>query len=472
MACSLPAKGGSPSAILYCNEDHTVYLIDIPASISLAQQESRYTGDDSKEIGTPSIFSCPPLEHPYSSPSTEPKGTKAMLRVMERIPAVELEYRNKLADLVNDALRELRANHDTQGWCLPRAMRPGYLQDISGKKQDQDRQVGEPNLGKLYALKGFSLSDGRQSTREDASFSEDVPPLILSPGLNIIPTLNSIRSMTVKNTSSAPALLRIRNAQQTSSATNLRGQGKSTVEPAGLITFTIPPKAAFCLTHMSTQPVSFPSLLSFLPSDRKFDFVIMDPPWPNRSVSRSAHYETIPTFSVLQRLINRILKAQLDPSGGIAAIWTTNNHKSRSAARQALKAAQLQPFEEWVWIKTTTSGYPVSPVRALWRLPYEVLVLGRQRLPSSDGKLNHILRRRVIAAVPDVHSRKPNLKEMVEQLFFTSRDADGEQRYMKEYNALEVFARNLTAGWWSCGDEVLRFNWDGWWTNAGATEPV
>ncbi len=33
-----------------------------------------------------------------------------------------------------------------------------------------------------------------------------------------------------------------------------------------------------------------------------------------------------------------------------------------------------------------------------------------------------------------------------------------------DYQALEIFARNLTAGWWSCGDEVLKFNWEGCWT--------
>ncbi|KAK3076285.1 hypothetical protein LTS18_013420, partial [Coniosporium uncinatum] len=28
---------------------------------------------------------------------------------------------------------------------------------------------------------------------------------------------------------------------------------------------------------------------------------------------------------------------------------------------------------------------------------------------------------------------------------------------------LEVFARHLVEGWWSWGDEVLKFSWDGCW---------
>jgi hypothetical protein len=50
------------------------------------------------------------------------------------------------------------------------------------------------------------------------------------------------------------------------------------------------------------------------------------------------------------------------------------------------------------------------------------------------------------------------LREVLETVFLGPSDdhRDG-------YSALEVFARNLTAGWWACGDEVLKFNQDTWW---------
>jgi N6-adenosine-specific RNA methylase IME4 len=63
-----------------------------------------------------------------------------------------------------------------------------------------------------------------------------------------------------------------------------------------------------------------------------------------------------------------------------------------------------------------------------------------------------IATRRVIAAVPDLHSRKPNLKSIFEKVFFSNESSQ------QSYTALEVFARNLTAGWWACGNEVLKFN--------------
>jgi len=95
------------------------------------------------------------------------------------------------------------------------------------------------------------------------------------------------------------------------------------------------------------------------------------------------------------------------------------------------------------------------PAEGLWRKPYEVLVIGKRRNGFERGDWDGEIVRRVIAAVPDVHSRKPNLREVLERVFFGDWG----------YEALEVFARNLTAGWWSVGNEVLKFNDEKWWVS-------
>ena len=149
----------------------------------------------------------------------------------------------------------------------------------------------------------------------------------------------------------------------------------------------------------------------------------------------------------------------------LAAIWITNAEKSRRAAYEALLGTGFDICEEWIWIKTTAGGQPVSLLEALWRKPYEILVIGRKKQTSTDNRSESDLlgidpasiHRRVIAAVPDLHSRKPNLKVVFERLFFASNS----------YSALEVFARNLTAGWWACGNEVLKFNSHDCWTKSG-----
>jgi hypothetical protein len=97
---------------------------------------------------------------------------------------------------------------------------------------------------------------------------------------------------------------------------------------------------------------------------------------------------------------------------------------------------------------------------------------GDSQKPECDPKKNadeaHEIKRRILVAVPDLHSRKPNLRELIERIFFSSSETGtrGNPEQGKrccEYSAMEVFARNLTAGWWACGDEVLRFNWAEWW---------
>jgi N6-adenosine-specific RNA methylase IME4 len=149
----------------------------------------------------------------------------------------------------------------------------------------------------------------------------------------------------------------------------------------------------------------------------------------------------------------------------IVGIWTTNNAKSRQAAYDAFRNTGLEIFEIWIWIKTTENGEMVSPLEGLWRKPYEVLFLGR---PKKNTEKLHEKRepiKRVIAAVPDEHSRKPNLKELLELLFLQIEENEARDTPVKDkqYTTLEVFARNLTAGWCACGNDVLKFNADQWW---------
>ncbi|KAJ5142157.1 hypothetical protein N7526_003152 [Penicillium atrosanguineum] len=221
--------------------------------------------------------------------------------------------------------------------------------------------------------------------------------------------------------------------------------------------------------------------ISGLPSTQKFNLVLFDPPWPNRSVRRSGHYSTHPYELLTQRLqdilhMHAFTSDQTPPLNNLyrypqsqlslAGIWTTNSEKSRQTAYDSLTSTGFTVVEEWIWIKITANGDPVSPVNGLWRKPYEILVIGRREpvsvtvpepeIPFSSCKSLEpdpcVPKRRFIAAVPDLHSRKPNLKGLFERLFF-ARDGS-----VQQYTALEVFARNLTAGWCAAGNEVIKFN--------------
>jgi N6-adenosine-specific RNA methylase IME4 len=282
----------------------------------------------------------------------------------------------------------------------------------------------------------------------------------------------------VKNPSSESAILIVDGSASAS----------QTAETAAYI---VPPMSSFVLC---TLPLTKPERSTPIPgfsADHRFNLILLDPPWPNRSVRRSGHYHTHPYFGMedLTQCLGGILRVHSYVHGdtpgtktlpdhhpyasqsreSIAAIWVTNSERSRKAAYDSLRGAGFRICEEWIWIKTTTDGQPISPLDGLWRRPYEILVIGRK--PTGEAMeymadtTTSTITRRVIAAVPDLHSRKPNLKPIFEEIFFTSDSADRYHITIAPYSALEVFARNLTAGWWACGDEAIKFNASQCWTN-------
>lgn len=181
----------------------------------------------------------------------------------------------------------------------------------------------------------------------------------------------------------------------------------------------------------------------------QFNLVIMDPPWPNRSVRRKQSYSTPDrTQDVAGLLFSLPIQDHL-ADDAFVCVWVTN----KPAFRELLLGSGgffdqwgLELSEEWIWLKVTASGEPICALDSTWRKPYEILLIGR-KIRKNEVK------RRVIIAVPDLHSRKPNLKELLQPML------------PKKYEAIEIFARNLTAGWWAWGNEVLKFQTAEHWNN-------
>lgn len=207
-----------------------------------------------------------------------------------------------------------------------------------------------------------------------------------------------------------------------------------------------------------------------------FDFILLDPPWPNRSVRRThktagSTYAISPTLADTRTLLTNLQLETLLADNGLVGIWITNKPAIRNLVlgEGGLFALwQIDLIEEWLWLKTTIHGEPVTALDALWRKPYEVFLLGRRKSTSTErvdlrpplSATGLSIRQKVIIGVPDLHSRKPCLKTIIEPYM---RDVEG-------YRALEVFARNLVAGWWSWGDECVKFNWEGCWREKDTAE--
>ncbi|OOF90820.1 hypothetical protein ASPCADRAFT_178372 [Aspergillus carbonarius ITEM 5010] len=472
------------SSILYENPSATAFVVDIPSSIALAQALPGQTSPPPPRHSTPSasrkshgrrvLLSSAPLEEPYP-PSTEPKSDAARARVLERIPLSERHFHSEnIEPLVAEKLTELQEAFGVGfKWCLPRIP----IERDATDSPDTAAQVEQVQSGKRKR----SAWQRRDSTcpvwtvdegsSVDWSESSDMgnPPLLLSPGVNAFACMSDLCNIVVRNTSAEPAIVQTRCQSQTHN-TNLIPKDKQGYEQEYLShyhSFYVPPLSRFLRCRIPiSDPITQYGPIPGLPSGKKFNLILLDPPWTNRSVRRSGHYQTQSYlgWELLTRRLREILQVHLqeDPILSMAAIWITNSAKARKAAYDAMQGARLAVCEEWVWLKTTTDGIPITALGGLWRKPYEILVIGKRVHPhvSQTGGSQGSITRRVIAAVPDVHSRKPNLKELFERMFFSSPAGD-----WMPYSALEVFARNLTAGWWACGDDVLKFNSEEWWVD-------
>jgi N6-adenosine-specific RNA methylase IME4 len=399
----LRAELGMLSSIIYQNQSQATTLLDLPASIQNAQ---RLRGGEQAEAEN-QILSAQPPEQPY--PSLEPKGLKRA-KLLEGIPLAEQAYHGRIQAFISESLEEIKSVQGQRQWCRPRQTAMSTFEEIPRETS--------------------------KSTESDV-FSE--PPIILSSISNVFSYLDDLKNRIVSN----PFKLR----------TEIMVDRQAC---------HIPPRSSFLLSDVTRFfPHANSSSNVF---HRPFDFILMDPPWQNRSVRHAKTYQTSESRS--EELFLHVLSVVLNhlTADGIVGIWVTNKASIRHLVLSRLYQKGFQLYQEWIWVKTTTSGEPVTPLDGLWRRPYEILLLFRRRREAQcrttdASKLADIsfwaaeVPVRIIVAVPDYHSRKPCLKEFIEPLLVDPTN----------YHALEIFARNLTAGWFSWGNETLKFNWDYHW---------
>ncbi|CAO2650279.1 Nn.00g015710.m01.CDS01 [Neocucurbitaria sp. VM-36] len=458
-AASSAAQSAPCPSIIYQNVQRDITLLDIPASIAAAQGRSDI------------LLSTPPLDAPIEPKADyRPKTQKA--RATE-IPdsAQHAEYKV----LIEQALTEIRT-HVSNPWCAPRKLLSQVPQprcedlpgdDLEKELESRLREWAAWNEGKgddpAFDLQKMMASLGATS-EYDAMAVDVVTQTWMVSYHPAREATNGIQAAeTASPDPSEPWTCTFHNPEDVSLQLNVYDITARQVQLSQEYRFTIPPRSTLFLSdsaHSDAFRTSFRQLTDEYTLPRHFDLVLLDPPWPNRSAKRKGAYEQIGGVPYLKKML---LKMDIDSyleHNALVGIWITNKESLRDhvlGSGGLFETWNVGLIEEWIWIKTTTKGEPMFDIDDPMRKPYEIMLLGRAA-PNSWTTMQHSpsVKRRVIVAVPDYHSRKPCLKDLLEP-------------YMpdpKNYSALEVFSRYLVAGWTSWGNEVLKFNWDKYWTAA------
>ena len=436
-------------SILYQNSSKTVTLIDIPTSIAGAQSlPGEFANCIEELLCLPTLLSCAPLQEAF--PSLEPKTKKARKNVLARQGAQADDGLFK--ELIYNGLGEIRREYSGD-WCLPRIVLPESVSRKRKRKAVESCEAPGEERREEPDLRTVSLGSAIEPRLSGTCPFETTASLMLKD-------CNSTASLEPQDVSSLVCNL----------ALYPRYFTLPTSPPS---TYTIPPNSAFSLSLITSLTASsFSTTLfnlakcqltqNYHPILPHFDLIVLDPPWHNKSVTRSGHYSTQrddPLSSISPMLGTHIAE------NGMVACWITNKAIARVNALECFRGWNVSLIEEWVWLKVTAKGEPVYDVEGLWKKPFEVLLVGRKcdvrasEAGGGEGRrcgYDESVKRRLIVGVSDLHSRKPSLRTLMEPLV-----GKGEN-----YRALEVFARNLTAGWVAWGDEVLKFNWEGYWTKA------
>ncbi|CAM0138223.1 hypothetical protein VKS41_001464 [Umbelopsis sp. WA50703] len=218
------------------------------------------------------------------------------------------------------------------------------------------------------------------------------------------------------------------------------------VEP-GLQRYLIPAGSTFLMGQLDD---SMKTLTSHAEAQGGYDFIVVDPPWPNKSAHRSSQYTTLDIYALFEIPLPKLMAAE-----SIVAVWVTNRPKyKRFLIDKLFPAWDLELLGEWYWLKMTTAGDPVMPLNSTHRKPYELLLVAKRKSESGSN----VPEKQLFASLPSrSHSRKPPLNDLFAQYLPTNP------------RCLEMFARCLTASNTSWGNECLLFQHESYFTHVEDT---
>ncbi|XP_067278832.1 N(6)-adenine-specific methyltransferase METTL4 isoform X1 [Pseudorasbora parva] len=218
--------------------------------------------------------------------------------------------------------------------------------------------------------------------------------------------------------------------------------------------YLLPPRSRFLLSDITRMH-------PLVNSGDKFDLIILDPPWENKSVKRSNRYSSLPSSQLKQLPVPALAAPEC-----LVVTWVTNRAKHLRFIKEELYPYwAVEVLAEWLWVKVTRTGEFVFPLDSQHKKPYEVLVLGKYRSCTDHtvrcSAVDELPEQRLLISVPSVlHSHKPSLSAVLKPYI------SGKPK------CLELFARSLQSDWTSWGNEVIKFQHSSYFTRERADDPA
>ncbi|XP_077248271.1 methyltransferase MT-A70 family protein isoform X2 [Tasmannia lanceolata] len=187
-----------------------------------------------------------------------------------------------------------------------------------------------------------------------------------------------------------------------------------------------------------------------------FNLIVIDPPWENGSAHQKSLYPTMPNRYFLSIPVNQLAHTE----GALVALWVTNREKLRLFVEKELFPAWgVTDATVFYWLKVKADGSLIGELDLFHHRPYECLILGYSNGKGIDydhqPAFTPLQDNQVIISIPGDHSRKPPIGKLLSDYIPGPRPA----------RCIELFARELTAGWTSWGNEPLRFQESRYFTN-------
>ncbi|XP_057975520.1 methyltransferase-like protein 2 [Malania oleifera] len=207
--------------------------------------------------------------------------------------------------------------------------------------------------------------------------------------------------------------------------------------------YIIPRKSCFYMSDLGQIHNLIPAS-----SDHGFNLIVVDPPWENRSAHQKSMYLTLPNKHFLSLPIKQLSHTE----GALVALWVTNREKLRAFVEKELFLAWgVRYVATFYWLKVKADGSLLCDLDLFHHRPYECLLLGCCHVEAMDTRnlsnFGTVQDDQVIISIPGDYSRKPPVGELLLEY------VPG----LKPARCIELFAREMMAGWTSWGNEPLHF---------------